>query len=402
VPLTSLASSDLAAPELVFLGGLSTGDATGEPRAADAHGSVAEQTHALLWRLGATLAEHELAFDDLLRLRLFVGDLDELPAIAQVMSLDEVQWPAVSVIELPAPGHRERAELTLDAVAAPGACARRQLRQAAALDQSSSSSEMTVFHRSARFGPWVFLSAISAADAEQPSAHRCSPPHTAPQRIGEESRALFAGIEQLLRAQGAELRDVVHVGGWLAFPMREYAPLAGVRETLLDRAGLMPASAGVQVARVGADDELLAFEAIAFAPLDGAEHRRDGELAPAPSRLARFYADARPAGGYVFTSGEVPDGRGSAQAQAREVYERLRSHLAAHDASPAGVVQQTVFVRRAGEADVIAAAAREFYGADTPTPPTTLLAVADIGFHPGCDVEIQLVASADGRRADAR
>jgi enamine deaminase RidA (YjgF/YER057c/UK114 family) len=388
---------DLAAPQLVFLGQLSAGGAKSEPHANAAHGSVAEQIHVLLWRLGATLAEHELTFDDLLRLRLFVGDMDELPAIAQAMSLEEVQWPAVSVIELPAPGRGERAALTLDAVAAPGAHAQRRLRHAAALDQSGNSSEMTVFHRSARFGPWVFLSAISAANGGRPSAHRRSPPHIAPRRVHEESRTSFARMEELLREQDAELRDVVSVGGWLTFPMRDYGPLAEVRDALLDQTGLMPASAGVQVARVGAGEELLAFEAIAFAPRDGAERREAGETAPAPSRLARFYADARAAGGYVFTSGEVPDGRGSAQAQAREVYERLRSHLAAHDASPADVVQQTVFVRRAGEGDVIAEAAHEFYGADTPIPPTTLLTVADIGFHPGCDVEIELVAAADGR-----
>jgi enamine deaminase RidA (YjgF/YER057c/UK114 family) len=163
----------------------------------------------------------------------------------------------------------------------------------------------------------------------------------------------------------------------------------------------MPASAGVQVARVGAGEELLSLEAIAFAPEDRAENARGDGSPPQPSRLARFYADARAAGGYVFTSGEVPDGRGSVRAQAREVYERLRSHLAAHRASPADVIHQTVFVRRAGDGDAVAEAGRVFFGADT-LPPTTLLSVADIGFHPGCGVEIQLVASADGRRADAR
>jgi flavin reductase (DIM6/NTAB) family NADH-FMN oxidoreductase RutF/enamine deaminase RidA (YjgF/YER057c/UK114 family) len=381
----------------VFLGQIYAGEETSESRTTDVHVPVAEQMLVLLWRLGAALTEHELTFEDLLRLRLFVDDLDELPAIARAMNLEEVQWPAVSIIELPVAGRGERATPTLDAVAAPGAHAQRQLRHVAALDRSAKGSEMTIFHRSARFGPWVFLSAISAVDVGRTSAHPCPPAHTVPQRIGEEARVLFTGMEELLCEQGAELSDVVKVDSWLTFPMRDYGPLAEVRETLLDRTGMMPASAGVQVARVSAGDELLACEAIAFAPLDGgAERRHDSEPAPAASRLARYYADARTAGGYAFTSGEVPDGRGSAQAQAREVYERLRSHLAAHDASPTDVVQQTVFVRRAGEGDVIAAAAREFYGADTPIPPTTLLTVADIGFHPGCDVEIELVATPTG------
>jgi len=394
---------DLTAPQLVFLGQLSAGGAKSEPHATDAHGSVAEQIHVLLWRLGATLDEHELTFDDLLRLRLFVGDMDELPAIAQAMSLEEVQWPAVSVIELPAPGRGERAALTLDAVAAPGAHAQRQLRHAAALDHSGNSSEMTVFHRSARFGPWVFLSAISAADGGRPSAHRRSPPHIAPRRVHEESRTSFARMEELLREQDAELRDVVSVGGWLTFPMRDYGPLAEVRDALLDRTGLMPASAGVQVARVGAGEELLAFEAIAFAPEHPVERERwRAASLPPPSPLAPYYASARSAGGYVFTCGEVPTGTSGAdrpapvEKQADEVYKRLGADLAAHGASPANVLHQTVFLRHLRDRDAVADAARAFFGNDV-QPPTTLLTAADIGFHPGCDVEIELVAAPDGQ-----
>jgi enamine deaminase RidA (YjgF/YER057c/UK114 family) len=353
-------------PELVFVGQIVPGDVA---LAEDCAG----QTRAALTELEITLAARDLRLDDLLRLRLFVTDLRESPAIERALdSFAGPEWPAVSIVELSASLGDPRARVTLDAVAAPGAHAHRRLGR-----------------QSARLGPWVFLGAVPGVASRRGILGR--------RRVRDASRALFARVEALLREQGAELGDVVKVGGWLTFPMRDYAPLAGVRETLLDQAGLMPASAGVQVARVGAGDELLAFEAIAFAPLDGAEHRRDGEPAPAASRLARFYADARAAGGYVFTSGEVPDARGPLQMQTREVYERLRSHLAAHDASPADVVHQTVFVRRAGEGDIIAEAAREFYGAGTRLPSTTLLSVADIGFRPGCDVEIELVAAADGR-----
>jgi enamine deaminase RidA (YjgF/YER057c/UK114 family) len=209
-------------------------------------------------------------------------------------------------------------------------------------------------------------------------------------------------MQELLRAQGAELRDVVKVGGWLTFPMRDYGPLGDVRDELLAQAGLLPASAAVQVGRVGVDGERLAFEAIAFAPEDEAERERERAAAnvPARSRLARYYADTRAGGGYVFTSGEVPDGAGTAEAQAREVYERLRSHLAAHDVSPASVVHQTVFVRHPRDREAVAQTARAFFG-DT-LPPTTLLPAADLGFRPGCDVEIELVAATDGPSADAR
>jgi enamine deaminase RidA (YjgF/YER057c/UK114 family) len=359
------------------------------PGGASVGSPAAEQARSALSRLEGALGERGLALEDLLRLRLFVRDLDELPAVEA--ALDErmgSQRPAVSVVEPPPDSAEPGVALTLDAAAAPDAREHRRLG-----------------HNSVRLGPWVFVGATTPPAGGAPSSSPPDDPDSADsmtQRIGEGSRALFTYLEELLRAQGAALSDVVKVGGWLSFPMRYYAPLGRVRDALVDRAGLMPASAGVQVARVGAAGELLSLEALAFSPEEGAEHCCAGERAPAPSRLARFYADARAAGGYVFTSGEVPDGRGSTRAQAREVYERLGSHLAAHGASPASVLQQTVFVRHARDGAAVAAAAREFYGADIPPPSTTLLPVADIGFHPGCDVEIELVAASDAPSADAR
>ncbi len=342
------------------------------------------QTRSVLSRLTVALAEQDLALEDLLRLRLFLRDLDELPAIEEAIDSHlEAQRPAMSVVELPADATEPGAMVTFDAVAAPGACEQRRL-----------------FPHGARFGPWVFLGAIAAADP----------------------RVLFAHMEGRLREHGARLRDVVKVEGWLTFPMSDYGPLGETRSALVGEACLLPASAAVQVGRVGYGDERLAFEAIAFVPKD-----RGDTAPPTPevtSRLADFYVDARAAGGYVFTSGEVPDGRGSPAEQAGEIYERLRAHLAAHGVAPADVLQQTVFMRAAtgdahseavtGKAVIgdkvadgsivtsVTEAAHAFYGANATLPPTTLLPVADFGFRPGCAVEIELVAASDVRRADGR
>ncbi len=386
---------------LLFIGQIAPDLTAGE--------DVAAQARSVISRLALALAERGLVLDDLLRLRLFVRDLGELPDIETAIgSHTGTERPAMSVVELPADLLEPGVALTLDAVAAPNARELRRLRP-----------------HSVRFGPWVFLDALTAPEAPRVL--------TAPEAQGEiprardileESRALFAHVEAQLREQGARLRDVVKVGGWLMFPMDDYGPLGQTRSALVGEAGLLPASAAVQVGRVGHGGEQLAFEAIAFVPEDrggdvgggedpgecGAEDRRAGEARPAHeamSRLADFYLDARAAGGYVFTSGEVPDGRGSLAEQAREVYERLGTHLAAHGATPADVRQQTVFVR-AGEdgersdahADgaVVTEAARAFYGASTTKlPPTTLLAVADFGFRAGCNVEIELVAATSAR-----
>jgi enamine deaminase RidA (YjgF/YER057c/UK114 family) len=362
-------------PELVFVGQVAPhADAAGNP--------VAEQTRSAFSRLGAALAERGLSLDDLLRLRLFVASLDDLPAIERAMSTEgKRQWPAVSVVELPA-GSSGLA-VTLDAVAAPGAREHRRLAP-----------------HSARLGPWVFLGAVPGIAARRGILGR--------RRVRDASRASFARMEELLRAQDAELRDVVKVGGWLTFAMHDYGPLGDVRDALVADTGLFPASAAVQVGRVQADGALLGFEAIAFAPEDTAERARwRAASLPPPSPLAPYYASARSVGGYVFTCGEVPTGTATAgspagfERQAGEVYERLGADLAAHGASPANVLHQTVFVRHLRDRDAAADAARAFFDNDI-QPPTTLLGVADIGFHCGCDVEIELVAAADGRPADAR
>jgi enamine deaminase RidA (YjgF/YER057c/UK114 family) len=350
-------------PELAFVGQI-------EPDARRSDAPVAEQARGVLGRLADTLAERGLSLDDLLRLRLFVADLAEMAAIEETLQTHlSAERPAVSVVELP-PSPREerddpRAAVALDAVAAPDAREHRRLAT-----------------HSARLGPWVFVGAIPA----------------------HEPRELFARMRELLGEQGAELRDVMRIGSWLTFPMRAYGPLGEVRQELVATADLLPASSGVQVGRVGLTGESLSCEALAYAPADRGTHEPhvsaeqppiSGEPPPgATSRLADFYVDARSAGGYVFTSGEVPDCRGSVGEQAKEVYERLRAHLTSSDATPASVVQQSVFVRHARDREAVTQAGHAFFGA-TP-PPTTMLTVADIGFRPGCDVEIELVATTDG------
>ena len=378
------------AAELIFIGQIAPDPTVGE--------DVVAQARSALSRLTVALTEQGLALEDLLRLRLFVRDLDELPEIEDAIdACIDSQRPAVSVVELPGDSAERGVALTLDAVAAPGACERRRLCP-----------------HSARFGPWVFLGAVTAPEPRRDLLHE--------QRILQESRALFAHVAELLQAQGAALRDVVKVGGWLTFPVRDYGPLGETRSALVRAAGLLPASAAVQVGRVGTGGEHLAFEAIAYAPEDRGRSAvgespghvardgrsgKDGRVGEAhtthetTSRLADFYVDARAAGGYVFTSGEVPDGRGSAAQQTHEVYERLRAHLAGYGATPADVLQQTVFVRAAEDGEhsgaaadgvVVTEAARAFYGANTTLSPTTLLPVADFGFRPGCAVEIELMA----------
>src|SRR5579862_1659064 len=153
------------AAELLFIGQIAPDPAAGR--------DVAAQARSVLSQLIAALAERGLILEDLLRLRLFVRDLGELPTVEETFDARlGSEWPTVSVVELPTSAGDARV-LTLDAVAAPGAREHRRLGP-----------------HSARFGPWVFVGA-SAVPAGRRSS--CSPPHDAQdqdsraQRVGEES-----------------------------------------------------------------------------------------------------------------------------------------------------------------------------------------------------------------------
>jgi len=260
------------AGELRFIGQIAPDPSVGE--------EIVAQARSVLSRLTLALTDRGLALEDLLRLRLFVRDLDELPKIEAALDARVgSRRPALSIVELPGDPAEPGVALTLDAVAAPGAGEQRRL-----------------LPHSARLGPWVFLGAVTAPDPRRELPRE--------RRILLESRALFAHVEELLHEQGAKLCDIVKVGGWLTFPMRDYGQLGETRSALVGEAGLLPASAAVQVARVGREGELLAFEAIAYAPEDRgghadsespSEHGADDERADAgrptaetTSRLADF------------------------------------------------------------------------------------------------------------------
>jgi enamine deaminase RidA (YjgF/YER057c/UK114 family) len=380
-----------SAGELFFLGQIGAG---GDARAT-------------LERLDRELEQCGLRPADLLRLRIFVTNLDTEAEIERALEelLPRQSWPALTIVELPPGAGGPRDALSLDAIAAPEAHLAQQPIGAMARCRSEAhrGDEERGRPEAVRYGPWVFVGAVAGENSYAPSL---------PRRIEAQSESLFARMERLLHAADAGLGDVIKVGGWLTFPMSGYVPLGEVRSRLVARHGLLPASGAVQVGRVAGEDEpLLSFEAIAFAP-QGETDAKDGpgaarrpgaeqrELSPWPSGLAKpsplaaYYATARESGGYVFTCGEIPRVRAGTRQQADDVYEQLGSHLREHGASPSDVVHQTVFVRSRGDIPAVKSAASAFCGSRTPT---TFIPAADMGFRPGVDVEIELIARPSSR-----
>lgn len=339
-----------------------------------------------LEQLQDELAQRGLKLDDLLRLRLFATDRAKLMAMVGALDrlLERSQWPALSAVELT---HGSAAGSALDAVAAPGAHRTRVPIRAPGARSPGATHAM-------RFGPWLFVGSVSAPG----SAAR-----DLPERIEAESRDLFARLQQLLEAGRADLRHVVKVGGWLSFSMSDYEPLAKVRGELLERSSLLPASAAVQTGPIfdlAAEESshctgvtpLLSFEAIAFVP-----QRLPPKLPPrqlsstATSPLAPYYASARRAGDYVFTCGEIPRKLAPAEQEVRDVCEQLHVHLAKHGALPQDVVQQTVFVRHSKDVPVVERELAAWLRTDSVA--TTVVPAMDMGFRPGVNVEIEMVAA---------
>lgn len=320
--------------------------------------------HALA-ELCAELARRRMQPQDLLRLRSFAAAPDGTLGLERELQelLPRSQWPALTSVELDLPQLRGQA---IDAIAAQRAHRQRELVQPG---------------KTLRFGDWVFVGALSGADAaRQPLRDRIAV------RIEHQARSLFERMQAALASAGAELRDVLKVGGWLRFPMSEYEPLGEVRGQLLERARLFPASAAVQVgAPAGPNATLLAFEAIAFT------RREQARAATAASSLAPYYASARRADCYVFASGEIARRPAPVCAQVDDVYEQLREHVSAHGGSLRSVVHQTVYVRRPRDLATVEERMRAWLGC---RPPTTAIHALDIGFRKGVDVEIELVVRA--------
>ena len=108
------------------------------------------------------------------------------------------------------------------------------------------------------------------------------------------------------------------------------------------------------------------------------------------------YADAVRAGDLLFVSGCVPvDGDGNlvggddVVAQARRVFENIRSVLAAAGAGPRDVVKVTLFLTDVEDRPKINPVRQEFFGETRPA--STLVEISKLAI-PGAKIEVEAVA----------
>ena len=128
--------------------------------------------------------------------------------------------------------------------------------------------------------------------------------------------------------------------------------------------------------------------------------KREEFRAPGLPEPISHYTDAVRAGDLLFVSGCVPVdsegqlvGAGDVATQAEQVFENIRSVLAAAGASPSDVVKVTVFLTNVDDRPLINPVRRRFFG-DT-RPASTLVEVSRLAIE-GARIEIEAVAIVPG------
>lgn len=368
--------------------------------------------------LVSCLEKHDVGFDRLVRLRILLRDLRDLPIVQSVseMFLGDVR-PALSVVEIPTHGVDPSISVALDAVAAGPSAPQPQPLASRDGDGTHGVEAGNLIFIGATFGrdpeTQSIPSAVGDVSGLPPELEEMALLGPREQEIGVQSWLIFRAISDLLATQGGSLGDVVKLGGWLTFPMREYKPLADVRHYYASAEGLRPASGAIQIQALP-NGGALAFEAVAVASGSSRSHGQT-------SAMSEIYTDVEYGGDYVWTSGEVPiepsahavvdrirelhgDDRTfaagtlhsspRAEIQARDVYRKLCSYVSDVGSSTADVAHQTIFIRTPVDYLGVERAARAYLG--PVLPPTTIIPVCDVSPSEQTDVEIELVARASG------
>jgi enamine deaminase RidA (YjgF/YER057c/UK114 family) len=390
--------------------------------------TFADRAFAQAWRayetLRQTLVAHGSSPDRLLRQRLFLADLRDLPVVRRVMDLVlPGPKPATAIVEIPRDGIHPSISLQLDAIALAGDSA----GAVQTIELPDLAPATGGYPAATRAGPFLFLSntvgtnpatgrlATSMADLGGDARRFAEAGWTRAEDAATLAQTwwIFRHLGAVLASQGASLGDLLKLNGWLAFDQREFGPVATVRGALSPSREVMPASSSLAISAL-APHARLGYEAIALVP--DLHTRKD--VGSDPGRATRYYVFSVRGGPLVFTFGELPvdmetrrviegfdqldePGRllpfgrihpeSGIQARAWFVYQRHRAHLAAYGAAFPDVVHQTVFLSDPAEYPALERVATLFFGPEL--PPTTVVPIRPGAPIPGARLEIELVAA---------
>ena len=390
---------------------------------------AAAQAWTVYSTLSQILASEGSSLSNMLRQRLFLTDLRDLPAVERVMDIFMPEAkPATTILQIPSQGLDPDLVLQLDGVALAERAGGLQ-KQTINIPPLAEATES--YPQATRAGQFIFISntyGVSpqtgriarnlvelGSDAALFANHRF---HSAQEEsICTQTWFAFQNIAATLESQGASLADILKVNGWLAFDMRGYGHSSLAREALFTEASATPASSGLSISGVGKDGADLAFDAIALAPSGGEGYNKIVKLES--HRIVTSYVGVVEGGPLVLTCGEVPidiepewpksvtrfedledsgrflpfgriDEPAHFQARAWFVYQKLATYLKLHGSSFKDVLHQTIYLCRPAEYANVERVATLFYGPKL--PPTTVIPIVDTSPFPEALLEIELIA----------
>jgi enamine deaminase RidA (YjgF/YER057c/UK114 family) len=371
----------------------------------------------------SVLRSRDLDATRIVRQRVFVRDLRDVPVIERVMDhfLDRGSI-ATSIVQFGDAGVDPRIALQVEAVAVD-----RQVPQPRPIRDPMLEDALGGYPSAVAAGDFLFLSAISGIHpATGRPAQRLddlgpdlSLFDTSPYRTSHQHAILaqtwfaFTHIRRICQSVGADLGRILKVTGWLDFPMRDFDPMRPVRQYFFSEQADKVASTALWVGPTPISDALLAYDAICL--IGEAEKRVDLD----PSLIVSYYVGATAGGGAVFTCGEVPideevpqavtdlsalgDARrlsafgrlealSGIEARAAFVYDKLQDHLTRYGSSLDKVVYQMVFLEDMRQHSPLELVSRAAFGSRV--PPTTTVPIRETSpFYSEAKLEIEVVAS---------
>jgi enamine deaminase RidA (YjgF/YER057c/UK114 family) len=373
--------------------------------------------------LSLLLQQHGADLTRLVRQRVFVRDLRDVPMIERVMDhFFDRTTVATTLVQIHDIGVDPRIVLQVEGVAAKPEAPQPQPFGYEALEQV-----LNGYPAAVRVADFLFLSAVPGVNPEtgilpssveeigEAKSEFDLTPYRSPRQhaILAETWFTFSNIRGICQAAQSDLSRILKVTGWLDFPMRDFDPTRPVRQLYFSDQNSKVASTGLWVGPTTIPGAHLAYDAVC---LTGTSEK---EVRLHPSRIVSYYVGATSGGGLVFTCGEVPideetpraitraaqlaDDRRLAgfgrleeltgiEAQTAYVYDKLRGYLEAYGSSLDKVVYQMIYLRDMRLHSPLEIVARSVYG--TRIPATTTVPIHETSpFFTVADLEIEVVAS---------
>ncbi len=390
---------------------------------------VLPQAWQALQNLEDSLRKQGSSLVQVAHLRVFLRDPQHYRGVVRVLRhVFGENLPSATVLGATAPGVDPRVDVLLDAIALHGD-RRPDHRTVDPLGRLTAP-----FPNATVAGSLVFTTPVGGVDPatglavgsfEQLSAPdaangRANCPDPWSEAAVAEHIALWRNVRTVLEGVGSDFGQLVRQCGWLGQSLQDYAPTAHIRKHIMSEQNRSAMSA-FPMSWLPDPHAAVMFGVIAVSE-SGRATGGERHNPPAPHGVGPYYVPATRARDVIFPAGEVPintelpkhiDGfddldvalkpRLSGRiveeidntSQTHFIYNKIGETLAAHGASLADVVHQTVYLRQPYKLPAVERVATLFFG---PTLPATTV-VPIVGTSPFAEASVEIEVTAVSPRS---